>query len=226
MDSVLWVGPRVVLEQLADKLHSSVSRHTTEEERVSLVAQAILSTRLSQDDNDKLQNMPGTDFEEDTFISEFRIRRELEKETELTARLVDCCANGCMAFTGKYADRDRCVLCNRPQWKDVGAKNMMHYTCPLTMDCHRCSAKRGQYNRSPTFPRFIVFVLCGGTRSCRTIWDIEKGGHYVRRACPGEERRFCRSDPTSKTIPTSHSAWAPTASLCSIVVRSTVGPLF
>ncbi|KAJ9094746.1 hypothetical protein QFC21_005904 [Naganishia friedmannii] len=94
-----------------------LSRHTTEEERVKLVAQAILSTRLSQEDHNKLQRMPGTHFEEGTFISEHRIRQELNKETGLVATLIDCCANGCMAFTGTYSTGFHCVLCKRARWR-------------------------------------------------------------------------------------------------------------
>ncbi|KAJ9097791.1 hypothetical protein QFC19_006659 [Naganishia cerealis] len=93
-----------------------VSRRMSEDERVKLVAQAILSTRMTQSDNDKLQNMPGTEFEEDTFLSEFRIRRELEKETNLQGQHIDCCGNGCIAFTGPYKDWESCPLCQRSRW--------------------------------------------------------------------------------------------------------------
>jgi hypothetical protein len=90
-----------------------------EDERLKLLAQAILSTRLTQADNDKLQTMPGAALEDDTFISEYRIRRELQKETGFEVKSVDCCWNGCMAFTGQYAEDHTCPLCKRLRWNTV-----------------------------------------------------------------------------------------------------------
>lgn len=143
-----------------------VTRRNTEEERVKLVAQAILSTRLTQSDNDKLQNMPGTNFEEDTFISDYRIRAELTRETSLSPTLVDCCPNGCIAFTGRYVNESYCILCKRPRWKTVSMlvwETLSFYSDSLAA-YRRLATSVRHCKLSHTSHQFLASGRCGGTK--------------------------------------------------------------
>ncbi|KAJ9103721.1 hypothetical protein QFC20_004725 [Naganishia adeliensis] len=114
---------------LTEELSDYLARRNTEEGRVRLLGQAILSTRLTQEDNDKLQNMPGAEIPEDTFISEFRIRQELRKQTNFAVKLIECCPNECMAFTWQFVEHSHCILCKRNRWSiDASGKRKPYQT--------------------------------------------------------------------------------------------------
>lgn len=63
--------------------------------------------------------MPGFNFEEETFLSEHRLRKELQLESTVSITDIDCCRAGCVAFTGHLARDERCYKCGQSRWKPV-----------------------------------------------------------------------------------------------------------
>lgn len=162
-------------------LPSLVARRNTEEGRVRLLAQAILSTRLTQEDNDKLQHMPCADIPEDTFISEFRIRQELRKQTNFVVKLVECCSNGCMAFTGQFIEYTRCMLCKRDRWSIV---RLLHSSrLPHVLIAARVfripQGNASHTKPSPTSHPSIVCERCGVTKKLANCWSTGTSGRMI-----------------------------------------------
>lgn len=57
------------------------------------------------------------------------LQRRSEKLTRMTgivAREIECCLNGCMAFTGSHTDDTACLECDQPRWKSYNPDTSSH----------------------------------------------------------------------------------------------------
>lgn len=153
----------------------------TEKARIRLIGQATAATRMPRALWNAMQSMPGQDFEPSAFPSNYLLRKSLEEEAQLDVRYVDCCTNGCRAFTRSYSKDTYCHSCKQPRYHtNVSAhfieKNrnevfLMPLPCMLPLTSHRERLDRNLR----ISPRSIVYE-----RSSRTA--LSASGYSTLRS--------------------------------------------
>lgn len=91
--------------------HSSADTGLSDQERTNLIAQVTAASRMPRAVWNKLQSLPGQSFSSGTFPSDYLLRKALSKEAKLNTKLVDCCVNGCRAFTRSFENDTVCDSC-------------------------------------------------------------------------------------------------------------------
>lgn len=84
-----------------------------------LAVQGILSTRMTRDTYDGLDELIDFGFPvpDDTFTTRYRVEAALETEAKISTKEIDCCVRGCVLFYGKRA-MDRQCLCGEDRYRE------------------------------------------------------------------------------------------------------------
>jgi hypothetical protein len=93
----------------------------SDEQRSALIAQATAASKMPRAVWNKLQTLPGHSFASGTFPSDYLLKKALSVEAKLDMKFIDCCINGCRAYTRSYENDTVCYSCLEPRYaSDVG----------------------------------------------------------------------------------------------------------
>lgn len=89
---------------------------SSDKAKIRLVGQATAATRMPRALWNAMQSMPAQNFASSAFPSNYLLRKALKDEAQLDVRYVDCCVNGCRAFTRSYSKDTICHSCQQPRY--------------------------------------------------------------------------------------------------------------
>lgn len=88
----------------------------TEAARIQLVAQATIASRVPRALWNGMQCMPGQQLLPGVFPSNYLLSKALTQQAKLNVRRIDCCVNGCRAFTRSYSKDTACHSCKQSRY--------------------------------------------------------------------------------------------------------------